>query len=98
MVNCSSSFGLFIICVALDLPLAMKVEKDSFGSCLVVSKSLLVLVLVVKLPTNVFPVSSSIVFKIEEPFESSSSQGVLEHLCQHFFSSSQGLHSPHVHL
>ena len=73
MVNCSSSFGLFIICVALDLYLAMKAEKDSFGSCLVVSKSLLVLVLVMKLPTNVFPVSSSVAFKIEEPFESSSS-------------------------
>ena len=42
MVNCSSSLGLFIICAALDLHLVMKVEKDSFDSCLVVSKSLLV--------------------------------------------------------
>ena len=42
MVNCFSSFGLFIICVALDLHLVMKAEKDSFSSCLVVSKSLLV--------------------------------------------------------
>jgi len=42
MVNCSYSFGLFIICAALDLHLVMKAEKDSFSSCLVVSKSLLV--------------------------------------------------------
>ena len=42
MVNCSSSLGLFIICATLELHLVMKVEKDSFGSYLVVSKSLLV--------------------------------------------------------
>ena len=58
----------------------------------------IVLVLVMKLPTNIFPVSCPIVLNIEEPFESGSSQGVLEHLRQHFFSSSQRLHSPHVHV
>ena len=41
MVNCSSSLGLFIIYAALDLHLVMKVEKDSFDSCFMVSKSLL---------------------------------------------------------
>ena len=43
MANCSSSLGLLIICAALALHLVMKVEKDSFGSCLVVSRSLLVI-------------------------------------------------------
>ena len=43
MVNCASSFDLFIICVALDLHLIMKAEKDSFDSCLMVSKPLLVM-------------------------------------------------------
>ena len=41
MANCSSPLGLLIICDALALHLVMKVEMDSFGSCLVVSKSLL---------------------------------------------------------
>ena len=43
MANCSFSLGLLIICAALTLHLVMKVEKDSFGSCLVVSRSLLVM-------------------------------------------------------
>ena len=43
MANCSSSLGLLIIYAALALHLVMKVEKDSFGSCLVVSRSLLVI-------------------------------------------------------
>ena len=60
IANCSSSLGLFIICAALALHLMMKVKKDSFGSCLVVSRSLLVmstsivLVLLVKLTVDVF--------------------------------------------
>ena len=43
MANCSSSLGLLIIYAALALHLVMKVEKDSFGSYLVVSRSLLVM-------------------------------------------------------
>jgi len=39
----SSSLGLVIIWAALALHLVMKVEKDSFGYCLVVPKSLLVI-------------------------------------------------------
>ena len=38
----SSSLGLVIIWAALALHLVMKVEKDSFDCCLVVSKSLLI--------------------------------------------------------
>ena len=57
----------------------MKVENDSFGSCLVVSKSLLiasisvVLVLVVEFPTYVLPIPSSSIFHVKEPFEGGSS-------------------------
>ena len=43
MANYSSSLGLLIIYVALALHLVMKVKKDSFSSCLVVSRSLLVI-------------------------------------------------------
>ena len=43
MANYFSSLGLLIICAALALHLIMKVEKDSFSSCLVVSRSLLVM-------------------------------------------------------
>ena len=43
IANCSSSLGLLIICAVLALHLVMKVEKDSFGSYLVVSRSLLVM-------------------------------------------------------
>ena len=43
IANCSSSLGLLIICAVLALHLVMKVEKDSFGSYLVVSRSFLVM-------------------------------------------------------
>ena len=39
---CSSSLGLVIIWATLALHLVMKVENDSFGYCLGVSKSLIV--------------------------------------------------------
>ena len=41
IANCSSSLGLFIIYATLALHLMMKVKKDSFGSCLVILRSLL---------------------------------------------------------
>ena len=43
MAICSSSLDLLIICVTLALHLVMKAKKDSFGSCLIVSRSLLVM-------------------------------------------------------
>ena len=43
IANCSSSLGIFIVCAVLDLHLVMKVEKDSFDSCFVVLRSLLVI-------------------------------------------------------
>ena len=43
IANCSSSLGLFIIYAALDRHLVMEVEKDSFGSYFVVSRSLFVI-------------------------------------------------------
>lgn len=43
IVKCSFSLGLFIICRALDFHLVIKVENDSLGSCLVVSRSLRVM-------------------------------------------------------
>ena len=43
IANCTSLLDLFIIYAALDLHLVMKVEKDSFDSCFVVSRSLLVI-------------------------------------------------------
>ena len=64
----------------------MKAENDSFGSCLVVSKSLLitstsvVLVLVVEFPKYVLPISSSSIFHVKEPFEGGSGRSILEHL------------------
>ena len=43
MANCSSPLDLLIICATLALHLVIKVENDSFGSFLVVSRSLLVM-------------------------------------------------------
>ena len=75
---CSSSLGLVIIWVALALHWVMKAKNDSLGSCLVVSKSLLVTskmlyLLIMELPTYILPISSSSIFHIKEPFEGGSS-------------------------
>ena len=62
MANCSFSLSLLIISAALALHLVMKVENDSFGSSLVVSRSLLV-----KLLVDVLPISFPCIIQIDKP-------------------------------
>ena len=87
IVNCSSSFGIFIIWVALDLHLVMKAVKDSLGSCLVVSKPLLVtstsmlyLYWLWNSQHMSFQIPSSGIFHVKEPSEGGSDQSIFEHL------------------
>ena len=87
IVNCSSSLGRLIICAALAFHLVMKAEKDSLGSCLVVSRSLWVIstsVLYLYYSWNSLKMSSHVRVhvssKIKNHLEGCPNQDVLEHL------------------
>lgn len=95
IVNCSSSLGRLIICAALAFHLVMKVEKDSLGSCLEVSRSLQAIstsVLYLYYLWNSLKMSSQVRVhvssKIKNHLEGCPNQDVLEHLSQLFLCSS----------